>query len=179
MPYDPKAIANYFLTVAADHGQALTPMKIQKLVYFANGWHLALKDAPLINEQVEAWRFGPVIPSLYRAFGRFGDRPIEGKAIRVTREYTDEGGGIIHTSEPNLDDLPRQAEFTKAFLDRIWDTYGRYTAVQLSNETHQPGTPWDTISKEYNGAIPKRTDIPSGLMKGYFQSLARTKATAQ
>jgi uncharacterized phage-associated protein len=46
MPYDPKAIANYFLTLAADHDQTLDPMMIQKSVYFAHGWHLAILDTP-------------------------------------------------------------------------------------------------------------------------------------
>ena len=73
MPYDPKAIANYFLDLARAQEKALTPLKIQKLVYFANGWHLAIKGVPLINEQVEAWRFGPVIPSLYTHFERMGN----------------------------------------------------------------------------------------------------------
>jgi uncharacterized phage-associated protein len=72
--------------------------------------------------------------------------------------------------------------FTKVFLDRIWDLYGQYTAVQLSNETHQADSPWDVVSKKYKGEIPKRTDIPQELMRDYFRSRARLKkpeATAQ
>lgn len=179
MPYDPKAIANYFLTVAAGHNQILTPMKIQKLVYFANGWHLAVKGEPLINEQVEAWPYGPVIPSLYSTFRRFGDQPITGRVDHTVTDFIDKWEMSIRRFQPSLDDIPDQAEFTKAFLSRIWDIYGGYTAIQLSNETHRPGSPWDTISKQYNGAIPKRTDIPSDLMKNYFRSLARPRATAQ
>jgi uncharacterized phage-associated protein len=179
MLYDPKAIANYFLRVAQDHGQPLSPMKIQKLVYFANGWHLAIKDSPLINEQVEAWPYGPVIPSLYRAFRRFGDQPITALASRPVSGVDSLGENTYRKMAPRIDDVPEQAEFTQAFLNRIWDLYGHYTAVQLSNETHRSGTPWDTICKKYNGAIPKRTDIPAEVMKSYFQALARPTATAQ
>jgi uncharacterized phage-associated protein len=181
MPYDPKAIANYFLSAAEAKGESLTPMKLQKLVYFANGWHLALKDEPLINEQVEAWPYGPVIPSLHRTFRRFGDQPITGRAIRVlTKSDSDDRWSIYRSkSEPSIDELPEQAEFTKAFLDRIWDLYGHYTAIQLSNETHRPGSPWDVISQKYSGEIPKRTDIPAELMTEHFRSLARPVATAQ
>jgi uncharacterized phage-associated protein len=181
MPYDPKAIANYFLTVAEERGTTLTPMKIQKLVYFANGWHLAIKDTPLINEQVEAWPYGPVIPSLYRAFKRFGDQPITGRAIRVVTKSDSDDPWVIFRSEtePTIDEFPEQAEFTKAFLDRIWDTYGRYTAIQLSNETHQEGSPWYEVLTEYRREIPKGTDIPPETMKRYFRSLARPKAKAQ
>jgi uncharacterized phage-associated protein len=179
MPYDPKAIANYFLTVAAEQNQTLDPMKIQKLVYFANGWHLAIKDEPLINEQIEAWPYGPVIPSLYRAFRRFGNQPITESACDIVDEFTDPWTMSSQRVCPSLDDVPEQAEFTKAFLDRIWDTYGHYTAVQLSNETHRPSAPWDKISKHYNGAIPKGTDIPAVVMKRYFRSIAGQKATAE
>jgi uncharacterized phage-associated protein len=179
MPYDPKAIANYFLTVAPKHDQTLDPMKIQKLVYFANGWYLAIKDEPLINEQVEAWPYGPVIPSLYREFRRFGNHPITEIAYNVViDEYITQWKVSSHRVWPSLDDIPEQAAFTKAFLDRIWEIYGGYTAIQLSNETHQADSPWDTISKKYNGAIPKRTDIPQELMQEYFRSRARPRATA-
>jgi uncharacterized phage-associated protein len=179
MAYDPKAIANYFLAVAAEQNKSLTPMKIQKLVYFANGWHLAIKGEPLINEQVEAWRFGPVIASLYGAFRRFGDQPITGRADHTVTEFHDTWTISRHRFQPSLDDIPDQADFTRDFLDRIWTAYGGYTAIQLSNETHRADSPWDIVSKKYNGVIPKRTDIPPELIKEYFQSLARQKVTAQ
>jgi uncharacterized phage-associated protein len=179
MRYNPKAIANYFLTVAKEQNKTLTPMKVQKLVYFANGWHLALKGTPLIDEQVEAWKFGPVIPSLYSAFRRFGDQPITEPAEHLSTELIDAWKMSFHRSVPSLDDIPEQANFAKALLDRIWAIYGGYTAVQLSNETHQAGTPWDKVSKHYGGSIPRRTDIPPDDMKEYFHALMRPTATAQ
>jgi len=179
MLYDPRAIANHFLKVAADQNEPLTPMRIQKLVYFANGWHLALKGDPLIGEQVEAWRFGPVIPSLYHAFRKYGDQPITALAIRPVSDFRSLGENACHKMAPSLDDIPDQAEFTKAFLDRIWDTYGGYSAIQLSNETHRAGSPWHTIFTQCEGNIPKRTDIPAELMRDYFRSFIRQRATAQ
>jgi uncharacterized phage-associated protein len=179
MLYDPKAIANYFLKVATVQSEPLTPMKIQKLVYFANGWHLALKDAPLIGEQVEAWRFGPVIPSLYHAFRRYGDQPVAALAIRQFSDFRSLGENAYHKMVPSLDDIPDQAGFTKAFLDRIWATYSGYSAIQLSNETHRAGSPWHTIFTRYEGNIPKRTDIPAELMRDYFRSLGHPKTTTQ
>ncbi|MGZ3389845.1 MAG: Panacea domain-containing protein, partial [Isosphaeraceae bacterium] len=77
MPYDARAIANYFLERARREGKALDQMKIQKLVYFANGWHIAIKGEPLIDEQVEAWRYGPVIQSLRDALREYGDQAID------------------------------------------------------------------------------------------------------
>ena len=155
MPYDPKAIANYFLKLAAEHDQTLDPMKIQKLVYFANGWHLAVKGDPLINEQVEAWSYGPVIRSLYNALRTYGDRPVTAPCVRRDSDFQVVG---VH----DLGDVPDQAKFTKALLDRIWAIYGGYSAIQLSNETHRPGSPWDTISKRYGARFRReRTFQPS------------------
>ena len=178
MPYDARAIANYFLDLAETRGETLSPLKIQKLVYFANGWHLALRNSPIIDEQIEAWPYGPVIPSLYRAFREYGDQPITGRAKRVVTEFHDTWTMSHSTFQPSIDDERGwRSEFTKTFLDRIWDTYDPYTAIQLSNMTHQEGTPWHTVFVEYNGEIPKGTDIPQSLMKEYF--LEQSKASSR
>ena len=81
MSYPAKAVANYFIDIARCEGEQLSPMKIQKLVYFAHGWYLALYDEPLLDEKIEAWRYGPVVPSLYHEFKRYGSGTIERYAI--------------------------------------------------------------------------------------------------
>jgi len=74
--YDARAVANYFLELAGQEGKPLDPMGIQKLVYFAHGWTLAIYDRPLISQRVEAWDYGPVIRDLYNEFKRFGSSRI-------------------------------------------------------------------------------------------------------
>jgi uncharacterized phage-associated protein len=170
MPYSAKAVANYFIEKAAREGVPLTPMKLQKLVYFAQGWHLALRDRPLIDEQIEAWQYGPVVRSLYRAFRECGDRPI--------REQAMDYGSQPEPTVPTVEEQPADAEYTRKFLDRIWQIYGGYTAIQLSNMTHEPGTPWDAVRKEYEGAIPLGTDIPRETIRRYFQERMREPASA-
>src|SRR5215510_7158653 len=95
-PYDSKAAANWFL----DLGQPLTPMKLQKLVYFAHGWSLALTGVPLIKDAVEAWRYGPVIPALYHEFKHNGARPITDRATCLTRA----SDGRLRVVTPRLND---------------------------------------------------------------------------
>ena len=102
------------------------------------------------------------------------------KAVRIPADF--EGFGeadFYRRPAPSLDDIPEQTEFTKALLDRIWEIYGDYTAIQLSNLTHQSDTPWRKVFDLYNGQIPKRTDIPPDLIRDHFLKLARSKATAQ
>src|SRR5439155_19093596 len=114
----PFAVANYFIRKAALTKMPLTPMKLIKLVYLAHGWHLALTGRSLIREPVEAWKFGPMIESLYHAFKRYGNSPIPPEAA-TDAELKDGDGNV------------------KRILDKVWDSYSKYTAAQLSTLTHQ------------------------------------------
>src|SRR5882724_82988 len=65
------SIANYFIKKARESGAEMTPMKLIKLVYISYGWYLAFANKPLINEKVQAWKYGPVVPSVYQEFKKF------------------------------------------------------------------------------------------------------------
>ena len=77
MPYHSSlAIANEFLRRAKDDGRELTQMHLQKLVYLAHGWCLAVTGKPLIEEKIQAWDYGPVIKPLYDALKSYGSANI-------------------------------------------------------------------------------------------------------
>ena len=173
-PYDAKAIANFFLGLAEAENIPLTPMKLQKLVYYAHGLHLGLTGQPLLNEAIRAWNFGPVIMSLYKEFADFGAEPITRKAVEVEcAPGTNMLEPTIH--EPSIDDYEGDdKEFTKGFLKRVWQVYSGFSATQLSNMTHAPGTPWYQINKMYNGNIPKYATIPDDLIQRHFQAQVKS-----
>ena len=77
MPYSSEKIANFFLGLAQKEQVELTPLKLQKLLYFAHGWHLVLDSDgdPLLDEDIEAWKYGPVVPSIYHKFKEFRNNP--------------------------------------------------------------------------------------------------------
>ena len=151
MTYTPRQIADYFLYIGKDD-TTMTPMKLIKLVYIAHGWNLGLNDEKLINEDIQAWKYGTVIPSLYDDFKRF-------RSNRITE---------IPDSEPsdiNEDD--------KKFLDKVYDVYKKYDGLQLSAKTHQPNTPWTiTWNKLINGSGEVDFTIPNELIKNYYKQLA-------
>jgi uncharacterized phage-associated protein len=183
MPYDPIAIANYFIDLAKSKDDGVSPMKLQKLIFFAHGWYLALKHTPLIDEQVEAWAFGPVIPKVYRVFRAYGDRPVTEKGMVFKLRHAPDGSKVGgRWSIPSLDDEPESASFTARVLDKIWEIYGRYSAIQLSNMTHQPGSPWDQAvrkcKEENGGRLLKGTDIPTAVIRDYFIGLADRRSSA-
>jgi uncharacterized phage-associated protein len=124
MPYPAAAIANEFIRRGRTENIGVDPLKIQKLVYLAHGWHLAFLGMPLIREHIEAWKYGPVVPVLYRAFRRFGFSSID-------------------TEMKVPDDSPPLDERTCALLGEVWKTYRHKSGVELSMLTHETGYAWD------------------------------------
>lgn len=171
-PFNSKAVANFLLDLAHAQGEQLTPMKLQKLVYFAHGWCLALTGKPLINEVIQAWSFGPVVRSLYEEFREFGANPI----TRSAMETIYQGDLDMEFRRPSLDDGKEpDSDFAKRLLKRIWEVYGRYTAVQLSNMTHAPGSAWYKVFKLYNENIPKYATIPDEWIREEFTSKEKSE----
>lgn len=126
MAYDPITVANRFIELAAQSGKSLTSMQLNKLTYVAHGFYLAFHKQPLIDEAVQAWKYGPVIPSLYRRLKSFG------------------ANGIPEPIKPkfweNAEDLSGP---DKALIDAVFSKYGHLTGGQLSSITHKKGTPWE------------------------------------
>lgn len=151
--FPPLAIANAVLDEATNQGKQLTIMQLLKLVYIAHGWSLALLQAPLVNEQPEAWQHGPVFPSIYREFRRFGSSAISTKA-------TTPFGQVV---EAPLD--AQQRELVRSVVT----SYGHMHAFKLSAITHQLGTPW---SETYRGGLGSSQVIPDALIAEHYQKLA-------
>lgn len=162
MPFDALAVANYFLDKAEEEGRSLTHMQLQKLVYIAHGWHLAITGEPLIYERVEAWPYGPVIPNLYQQFKQFGSGPVTERAMTVDLENW----------EPVPYSLARDGmgQGTADVLAAVWRGYGRHSGLELSSLTHQSGTPWDqTVAANPS---PRNRVIPPDLIRAHYVGLA-------
>jgi uncharacterized phage-associated protein len=135
MTYTARHISNYFLERAEREGQALTQMKLQKLVYIAYGWYLALTNSKLFEDRIEAWQHGPVIPDLYEEFKNFGREPITVKSIEFDLDS-------LEATEPTV---PEHDENTQVILDRVWESYKRFSSAALRSKTHEADTPWSRV----------------------------------
>lgn len=165
MAYDVKAVANYFLDLAAANNTSLTPMKLQKLVFFAHGWHLGLYSEPLIVDPVQAWKFGPVVPTLYHEFKHVGAGAITSRAS----DFDFDRGCLLN---PTVD---QDDSRTRDLLNQIWKVYGKLSGPALSNLTHLQGTPWYVVWARSGGAL--QTVIPDEEIQQYFaQQAAQNKA---
>ncbi|HEY6339008.1 MAG TPA: type II toxin-antitoxin system antitoxin SocA domain-containing protein [Candidatus Sulfotelmatobacter sp.] len=164
MPYNSKQVANEFLELAKNDGKQLTPMQLQKLVYFAYGWYLAITGERLLDERVEAWQWGPVIPSLYSEFKRYGSDPITEPAY----DYYADGLKIGYRPYRLSSDDPARDELARQVITRVWNLYGKYSGSALSSMTHAEDSPWSlSYDKDVRG-----TDISDDVIKRYFQQLA-------
>ena len=82
-PYKAEQVADYFINLANqqvidERGtvEGITNLKLQKILYFAQAAHLAVHEKPLFKEDIEAWKFGPVIPSVYRKYKKYTNTAI-------------------------------------------------------------------------------------------------------
>jgi len=126
MAYSAMQVANAFIQKAKD-GKIpdLTPMKLQKLMFFAQSWYIKTYNSLLFNEAFARWQYGPVIPDIYQEFKTFGARVIDKFA-------TDAEGNKSGIDDPDI----------LSFIDKIIEVYGDYTGPQLSAMTHESGTAW-------------------------------------
>ena len=140
-PHSPVAIANNVLDIASQHDEQLTPMKLQKLVFFSHGWHLGLDHGPLSSEEAEAWQWGPVFPSLYHAVKTWGSGPILEPITRII--FKPRRRGQRRARKETTPSISDEDEFAIRLLNRVWEVYGGMTALQLSALSHKEGAPWD------------------------------------
>lgn len=145
----PFLVASYLLHLAGTKGRRLTPMQAQKLVYLAHGWMLGLYGKPLIDEDVEAWQYGPVIPSVYHRFKKYGRNYIQ--PPKRTPEIPDEE--------------------RKNLVDRVYEVYCDYNGLELSSMSHTSGSPWDIVHQGRPGV----SVIPNDLIETYFRRVAEKR----
>lgn len=118
-------------------------MQVQKLVYLAHGYGLALLDEPLIYSDVQAWQWGPVFPRLYKKLSKFG-------------------AGKVTESLNAADEVDRDLEGYEV-ITGVWKAFGHWTGARLSGLTHQPNSPW---SQQY--AMKPFGNIDPESIKTYY-----------
>lgn len=131
---DASKVAEFFIQVANQgEDDQITNLKLNKLLYYAQGVCLARTGRPLFSETIEAWEFGPVVPSIYHQYKCCGKNPIA-------------------MSEDDVD----YASFSSDELDAILDVireFGQYTGAKLVSLSHRPDTPWSTARSEGSPVI--------------------------
>ena len=141
MVYKVSDIANKLLEYSASspEGELMSNMKLQKMLYYQQGFHLAYFDEPLFEEDIEAWMYGPVVPCVYDAYQSYGSNGIEPNGVSVSLEKEEE-----------------------ALFSEVCRVYGAYSAIGLMNMTHKE-KPWKSTPTGMGNVIPK------SVMKMFFK----------
>ncbi len=155
--HDARAVANFFIDRASEKSRPITVMTLLKVLYFAHAWHLAKYEKPLVGQPFEAWRYGPVNRVVYEQMKAMGSRPIENKLTSF-----DADNCAFGETKYKFDD-----ELTK-FLADIFDYYSQFHPFNLSQLTHEKGSPWDIVwSEAEKRAVPGMV-IPDTLIRKWF-----------
>lgn len=134
MAYNVLDIANKLLFLADDgNGELMSNMKLQKMLYYQQGYHLALFDKPLFEEDLEAWMYGPVVPVVYEHYKINGSKGIqpEKSVIKLTNKE-------------------------EALFNEVYRIYGIYSATGLMNLSHSE-KPWNSVPTGTGNVISKST----------------------
>lgn len=132
---DPLIVSNNILDLAFKEKVSVTPMKLQKLLYFIYRDFLKETGESLFADRFETWKYGPVLAEVYHEFSHYRDR-------QITEFYKNSEGKSYKLNEDN------NPEFAKV-LHEVWDKYKGYSGIVLSNITHQPGTAWRKAWNEH------------------------------
>ena len=147
-PVSVLAIANAFIDVAKKHGKSLSNLELQKLVFIANGFSMAILDRPLYYQDNLAWKYGPVVPILYNKLKVYG----KGKVLsKIETPYV-------------LSDKSEEMQL----IEEVYKAYGEKMPWELMEITHSSGSPWDTIWKDWPYGV-----IPQSLIRDYYKKLLK------
>lgn len=138
------AVARYFLSLVDEEaGDAMSNLKLQKLLYYAQGFSLVVMGGQLFDEPIEAWTHGPVVPEIYHM-------------------YKGHGSGAI-PPERTFDPISIDEE-TRSLLDEVYEVYGQYSAWKLRNMTHEEA-PWADAYR----AAPS-SSISHSALRNFFET---------
>lgn len=131
------SVAKEFVKLSWGGGEDIDPLtnlRLQKLLYYAQGWSLVTREAQLFPEELHAWKWGPVVPAVY---ARFSDR-----------------SDVIKLDE--LEGEPELSSEEAALVRRVWEGYSKFSASGLANKTHRE-SPYRNAWQDPEDATGKAT----------------------
>lgn len=147
--YSAVDVAFCLLKHAALQGKRFTNLQLQKLTYVCHGWSLGIYKRPLIIEDVYAWQYGPVVPSVYFQFKHFGSQAID---------------------STNPVDLDCESE---QIISDIVSVLGDYSGPQLVELTHREGSPWYRVWDGSNNRL-----IPDAIIEQHYSAIKSSGHTS-
>jgi uncharacterized phage-associated protein len=167
------AVSNWLIDQNRIDPSDLTQLKLQKILYFAQGWHLAYFDYPLFDDPIEGWEYGPVVSSVYFALSSRAKNAVITEQIEG--HFVDRG---VYTFGFPVMKFPD--DDSELFMQSVWKTFSKKKAWELVSMTHIKGSPWEQV---FNLSKNKESDmnqelyewpnsiIPVELMRSHFKAI--------
>lgn len=147
-PYSANEIAKWILaSIDREAGDAITHLKLQKLVYYAQAWSLALRGEPLFDEELRAWAHGPVADSIFQEYKHLGWEAI-----------------------PAPTDVPNLSEEVREHIGSVIEVYGDFSAKHLEKMTHAEG-PWKAARGNLSPEARSNAVIPKAHIAEFYRNL--------
>lgn len=138
-----ETVADYFLCKVDEGEELLTKLKLQKLLYYAQGFVMAITNHKLFNEKILAWTHGPAVDEIYKKY-----KDVEGNSIEKPKTFD------TSAIEKN--------EELQEILDEVYGFYGQFSAWKLRGMTHEE-SPWIET--------PQSSEITDDKMLTFFKTL--------
>jgi uncharacterized phage-associated protein len=147
------AVCDYVITRVLAADERLSALKLQKLLYYVQAWHLAFFGAPLFDGKFQAWVHGPVNREIY-------NRLSPDKSLYSDLTMRD----VSLQFEPST--IPCDA---REHIDSILEAYAQFSGTQLESFTHNE-EPWIAARKGYRPSERCTVEIDEGLMATFYRS---------
>lgn len=167
----PIQAAKYIIAFSDSKGDKITNKKLQKLLYYVQAWNLAVFNDPLFNEVAQAWRHGPVYPTVYQAFKSFG-----AENVSLASDY--EKGAIDEEDMMKL--IAEESNLTQeqaGLIEEVMTKYGTQSAFALEILSHRE-RPWLDARKGLDDFDASEEPITYDAMRAYYGGLRKKKSVA-
>lgn len=143
--YKAREIANFYIQLLNSiPDNSIDNLKLNKILYYAQGWSLVKNGTPLFEDDIQAWDYGPVIQEVYHTYKCCGKGPIE-------------------EADTPFDESRLSSEELELLLS-VYMNYGKYTGWALKDMTHAKGSPWSQVYEKGMNRV-----IPLEIIKVYFE----------
>lgn len=164
---DARVIANAFLDLADRENTGISLLKLLKLVYIAHAYHLLKFSSPLISNDVEAWKYGPVVAAVFNQFKGYPKQ----KALKGCRAqlFNPDLGQMVVASA-----LLTNAQ--RYCVDEVFEQFARVDDFKLSAMTHGVGGPWHRVWTQSENEANLGMVIPNDLIREFFPAEPTSRA---
>lgn len=149
---DVNIIADLIASKFIQAGESISVLKLHKLVYYVEAWHLVFTDKMIFDDNFEAWVHGPVCREVFKKF-RYGKNKFT---------YSDVGAEDIDVTK--FEGIP---ESINLHIESVLESYGKFSGVQLESLTHQE-SPWIDARGGLPASTPSEAVITKESMKNFY-----------